>query len=626
MLIYNSYRKVIMEFSKQQQKAINHINGPALVLAVPGSGKTTVLLQRVYNLISQGVDPKSLLIMTFSKSQAIDMQVKFRRKYAISNVSFSTIHSFAYSIVRWKNKLDNKQISVIETSEKFNKYRVIESIYSQVNNSRISEDDLEEFFRVSGYIKNTLLSYQDYSKLYGKSIKNFETIYEKYELFKYQNNLIDFDDMLVMALRILQTSPEILKSLQDRFKYVQIDEGQDTSLVQYKIISLIAKPQNNLFIVADDDQSIYGFRGAEAKQLLDFKKTYPDAKIYLMEDNYRSTKYIVDMSKKLILHNKIRYDKNLVSANEVGDNIEIIKAKNTSIQAKYVLKEARELIKNGQNVAILYRNNLSAINLLNLLSDDDDFYIRDGKINFYSHFILNDLINILNFAKDPFDIKIFEQIYYKLNMYFKKDFVNQVKFMDPNQSVLDRLEECDGFNSFYVEKLDLLRYYLRKINNGKFYDSVSLIFRDLGYGDYLEEQARRLKTPIITYKRIIDSILNLSRGVNNLYEFQEKIKAIQSLQRSHSHDLSNLTLSTIHGSKGLEYDNVFMIDLIEDEFPSAFSLKAEESSGMLEEERRLFYVGMTRAKKKLKLITIKRLFDTKARPSMFIEEVIKKPL
>lgn len=613
-----------MEYSKQQKQAIKHIDGPALVLAVPGSGKTTVLLQRVYNLISNGIDPKSLLIMTFSKSQAIDMQIKFRKKYGNDSVSFSTIHSFAYSIVRWKKRLENKRVYLIESSNIYNKYKIVDSIYYQINNSKISEDDLEEYFRVSGYIKNTLLSYDDYKNLYGKTIKNFEKIYEKYELFKFQNNLIDFDDMLILALKTLQTSPDILKALQDRFKYIQIDEGQDTSLVQFKIISLIAKPQNNLFIVADDDQSIYGFRGAEAKQLLNFRKKYPDAKIYLMEDNFRSTKYIVEMSKKLILNNQIRYDKNLVSANSLGENISIINAKNTKIQSKYVINEARKCIKNGEDVAILYRNNLSAINLLNYLSDQDDFFIKDGKINFFNHFIINDMKNILDFSKAQNDLRSFEFIYYKLNMYLKKGFIHQIKIMDPHINILDRLEQCDGINRFYLEKIDLLRYYLDKINNSKFKDAINIIFRDLGYGEYLEEQSRRLKNPIITYKRIIDCIYNLSEDVDSLSEFEAKMNELLSLQRKHSSNLAPLTLSTIHGSKGLEYDNVFLIDLIEDEFPSAFSLKSESSSGMLEEERRLFYVGMTRAKKNLQLIIVKNLFDTKTKPSMFIKELIRK--
>lgn len=614
-----------MKYSKQQIKAINHLKGPALVLAVPGSGKTTVLLQRVYNLVSQGVDPKSLLIMTFSKSQAMDMKIKFKKKYGLTNISFSTIHSFAYSIVRWEKRLNNEEVKLIESSLEFNKYRIIDSLYYQINHSKISEDDLEEYFRVSGYIKNTLLSYQDYRKLYGKSIRNFEKIYEKYEIFKHQNKLIDFDDMLVLALRILQNTPPILKALQDRFQYIQIDEGQDTSLVQFKIISMVAKPHDNLFIVADDDQSIYGFRGAEAKKLLEFKDNYPTAQIYLMEDNYRSTKYIVEMSKKLIINNKIRYNKNLSSANELGENISIIKAKNSRIQAKYVLKEAKKLVDKNESVAILYRNNLSAINLLNYMDQDDDFYIKDGKINFYSHFIMRDLIKILNFSKDLYDINLFEKIYYKFNMYLKKDFVHQIKIMDPNMDLLERLEECDGVNKFYLEKIDLLRYYLDKINRSKFYDAINIIFRDLGYGDYLEEQARRLKHPIMTYKRIIDSILNISQGINTLSEFEQKLEELKSLQKNHSSNLSLLTFSTIHGSKGLEYDNVFMIDLIQDEFPSAFSMKKDSSTGMLEEERRLFYVGMTRAKKNLVLMTIKNLFDKKPKPSMFIEEIIKKP-
>lgn len=613
-----------MKYSKQQIQAINHKDGPALVLAVPGSGKTTVLLQRVYNLISSGIDPKSLLIMTFSKAQAVDMQVKFKKRYNLDNVSFSTIHSFAYAIVRRKASMDGKSINLIEGSKDYNKYRVLEAIYYQINQNRISEDDLDDFFRVSGYIKNTLLSYEDYKKLYGKSIKNFEKVYSAYENFKIDKDLIDFDDMLVLALRILKNNPDILKSLQDRFKYVQIDEGQDTSLVQLELISLIAKPNNNLFIVADDDQSIYAFRGAESKQLLNFKSVYPDAKIYLMEDNYRSTGHIVDMSGKLIINNKIRYDKNLVSANESGEKIEIIKAKNSTIQSKFVISETRKLLAKGQSVAILYRNNISAINILNLLDENEEFYIRDGKITFYRHFIIKDLIDILSFAYDIYDIKAFERIYYKLNMYFKKDFVEQLKLMDSNKDILTNLEELEGINSFYQEKIDLLAFYVEKIKLSKFEDQVMIIFSRLGYGQYLEEQSRRLKTPIINIKRIIDTILNISKGLKNLKEFEDKLRKIQEMQYNHSKNLSNLTLSTIHGSKGLEYDHVFIIDLIEGEFPSAFSLKAEDSTGMLEEERRLFYVAMTRAKKNLQLISIKNLYDIKPNPSMFINELIDK--
>lgn len=611
-----------MKYSEQQKQAINHTSGPALVLAVPGSGKTTVLLQRVYNLISNGVDPKSLLIMTFSKSQALDMEQKFREKYNNNQVAFSTIHSFAYGIVRQKASIDGVRVDLIESSNKYNKYRLVESLYYQINKKRISEDDLEEFFRVSGYIKNTLLSYSDYKKLYGRSIKNFEKIYEAYESFKQDKNLIDFDDMLILALRIVKDNPDILHALQRRFKYVQIDEGQDSSLVQLKLISLIAKPENNLFIVADDDQSIYAFRGAESRQLLGFKKIYPDAKIYLMEDNYRSTQHIVEMSSKLIVNNKIRYKKNLISANHVGEKIEIIKARTSAIQAKYVIKEAKELIKKGESVAILYRNNLSAINILNYLNDTDDFHIKDGKINFFSHFILKDLIDIMNFVKDPHDIKSFERIYYKLNMYLKKDFVEQIKFMDPSKDIIKRLEECDGINSFYTEKIDLLSYYMDKISNSSFSNGVKIVFEGLGYSDYLEENSRRINTPLITYKRIIDTIINISKECKTLFEFEQKLDQLRSMQRNHSSNLAKLSLSTIHGSKGLEYDNVFLIDLIDDEFPSSFALKSEVSSGMLEEERRLFYVGMTRAKKKLKLLSIKNLFDLKTSTSMFVREIV----
>ena len=590
------------------------------MLAVPGAGKTTVLLESVNSLRDSGVDPRSILAMTFSRNQALDMADRFSRKYGHRSVTFSTIHSFAYGIVRSYANKNNTKVNLIESSKEFNKYKLIERIFYDINKKPINDEELEEFFRISGFLKNTLQDYQTYSKKYPTSFRNFNLLYKHYEDFKKQHNLIDFDDMLLLALQIISTDKEILSYLQNQFKYIQIDEGQDTSLIQLKIIYMIAQPEDNIFIVADDDQSIYGFRGASPDELLNFKSVYPQAKIFLMENNYRSSKNIVDLSSKIINKNTIRYDKNLQSTKEERNKINLIRAKNTRIQTNYLVKEILDKGKD-KSVAVLYRNNISSINVINALAGKIDFYIKDGKFAFYDHFIIRDVINMINFSYDQTDINLFEKIYYKFNLYLKKDFINQIKIMDHNYNIVDRLEQCDGVYTFYQEKFELLRYYLNQLRYLDVDDAIKFIFSNIGYYEYLKEYARRSKTPILTYDRVIDTLINISRGCKTVKDLEDKFKELNSLQREASQAQSNITLSTIHGSKGLEYDNVYLIDLIDEEFPSSYSMDDKEDIGVLEEERRLFYVAVTRAKENLSLVTLKRLNNRKVEPSLFLKEL-----
>lgn len=609
-----------INFSDQQNLAINHIYGPALVLAVPGAGKTTVLLERIHKLIKENIDPKSILAMTFSKSQADDMKNRYKARYGASDINFSTIHSFTYGLVRLKAKKENKPIELIEASQKFNKYKIVTNIFTSINFRPITDEELEEFFRISGFLKNTLQNYDNYKKKYPTSIINFQKIYESYERFKKENNLIDFDDMLLYAYKILNNDSDIRQYVQNRFKYIQIDEGQDSSLIQLKIAELVAYPENNLFIVCDDDQSIYGFRGAEAKALLNFQHLYPQAKIYLMEDNFRSNKTILRLAQKLIENNTIRYKKNIIANKNDDENVNILIAKNSKSQAKGIIKRALALRKDGKSVAILYRNNISAINLINHLSDDDDFYIKDSKFAFYNNFIFYDLENIFKLAHNPCDIEAFEKIYYKLNMYFKKEFILEIKKMNSSWPIIKRLEACTNINKFYLEKIDLLSYYLDKIASRSFEKSIKLIFNELGYYDYLKELSKRKSVSIKSFDRIIDTIINISEGLKTYGHFRKKIDTLIYRQKSKSNIYKPLMLSTIHGSKGLEFDIVFLIDLVKDEFPSSFS-KNSNDKNILEEERRLFYVGMTRAKSQLNISYLKYLNSKNIDPSEFINEI-----
>lgn len=611
-----------MKFSKDQEKAINHVEGPSLVLAVPGSGKTTVLLARINKLINNGVNPSNILAMTFSKSQAMDMEQRYQKVYGQSGVKFSTIHSFAYGIVRSFSN-NSTQVDLIESSDKYNKYHVVRQIYGQVRKRKINDDQLDDFFRVSSFLKNTLMNYADYRKMYGPVFPKFEEIFNKYESFKNQRNLIDFDDMLLKALEILQTNKKVLDFLQERFQYVQVDEGQDTSYIQLKIISLVASKNNNLFIVADDDQSIYGFRGASSKQLLDFPSVYPDAKIYYMKDNYRSSKNITDLANKLIVNNKVRYKKSIIPTHDKGPTVSLNRVKSLSSQTDHVVEMAKKDLADGMNVAILYRNNISAIPYVNKLRDYLDFYIKDGKNTFFVHQIIQDISHTLNFAKDPNDLASFEKIFYKFNLYIRKDFINQVKMMDPHKSVLNNMKEADGINNFFLEKIQDLEFHLAKLSDMPFYKAVNYIVFSMDYYDYLKELARRSLSSMISYDRIIDTLLNISKDCKTLRDFQDKSKSLMALQKKNSLTPSDLTLSTIHGSKGLEYDSVYIIDLIEDEFPTSYASSQDEDLGILEEERRLFYVGITRAKKKLSLFYPDKLYLNQVNRSSFIEELLE---
>ncbi|QZO76936.1 ATP-dependent helicase [Helcococcus kunzii] len=609
-----------MKYSNSQLEAINHKEGPALVLAVPGSGKTTVLLARIHNLIKNGVNPNNILAMTFSKSQAIDMEKRYLDIYGTNGVKFSTIHSFAYGIVRSFSNHSHK-IQLIESSEQYNKYSVVKQIFYQIRHKRMTDEQLESFFRVSSFLKNTLMDYNDYKKMYSSVFREFEKVYNMYENFKSQRNLIDFDDMLVEALNILQNNIEARRFLQNKFNYIQIDEGQDTSYVQLKIISLVAMPKNNLFIVADDDQSIYGFRGASSKQLLNFPANYPDAKVYYMQDNFRSTKNIARLSNKLIKNNKQRYSKSIKSIKEDGNIIELNAAKNTRLQTEHVIEQAKKHINNNQTVAILYRNNISAINIIEKL-DDIDFYIKDGQFAFYSHQIIQDIINIYHFSKDTYDIKLFEKIFYKLNLFIRRDFIEQIKFMNQNEDVIERLKQCEGVNNFFLEKIYLLSYLMDKLSQLDFYDAILYVINHMDYYEYLKEYARRSSSSMISIDRTIDTLINISKDVKTVKEFENKILLLKERQKKHSNKQQLLTLSTIHGAKGLEFDNVYIIDLVENEFPSMQAESADEELGVLEEERRLFYVGMTRAKQNLSLIYPKKLYTNPVEKSSFIDEII----
>lgn len=613
-----------MNFTNEQIDAINHFKGPALVLAVPGSGKTTVILNRIINLIeNHDVLPKNILSITFSKSQGMDMERRFLKSFPKlkGQITFKTIHAFCYEIVKNYMKIKNIKKTLIEGDEKINKSTLLKRYFFSMYEQKLLDDIIKDFFSLYDFTKNKMIDFEDYVRK-NKFISNrllLLKLYKAYENLKLEYNFIDFNDLLYLANKYISEDKNLLSSIKKRYKFFSVDEAQDTSMLQFEIIKKIVYPENNLFVVADDDQSIYSFRGAEPKNLLEFKKFYKDSKIFIMNHNFRSTKNIIEISNKLISKNKNRYQKNPICTCSENSKIMLFKVKNAHIQMRKLLELIKQL-KKDESVGILYRNNISSIYVANyFLENDVDFFVKENGFDFYLNKILLDINNILQFSQDQTNLEVFKRIYFKLNAYIKKDFISKLKYKSYDENILDALLDLDDLNSFYLKKFNALRNNFKMLKKLSMKYKIDFIVNELGYGEYLEnyDEIQKLNSNLM-----IDILKYISSNLNSYDDFLQRLKDIKEKLKDANKSSSNISISTIHSAKGLEYDHVFLLDLVDGEFPQKNILNAMDSS-LLEEERRLFYVAMTRAKKTLTLFTIKTRNEKEVDTSIFYEELKK---
>ena len=601
-----------MKFTSKQLQAAKHLDGPLLVLAIPGSGKTTMLLERI-KFLSEHIDSSKILNLTFSRIQANDMKKRFDSK----DSNFMTIHAFCYLIIRNYLKKYNRQVNLIEDEKIYNKFNLVGEIYKSINNKKMSKEDLNLFFQKVSFMKNSLL---DISYLEKVEISNAEKIYLEYEKIKKQKHLLDFDDMQVYALELLNDE-SLLRSIKNKYKYFQLDEGQDTSLLQFKILEKIVMPENNLLVVADDDQSIYSFRASNPTYLLNFTKIYKDAKIMTLDTNYRSGKEIIKLASTFIQQNKNRYKKDFKVNRKNPSQIKIKSFKNFSKEYAYIL----ENIDINENTGILFRNNISAISLISyLLENNIDFSINSKIMDFFESKIFLDMVSIINFSSDFNDVEIFSEIYYKISSYLSKDDIEKLMYKPVNENIFDFFENSDieDFKKDALFNIEKKLNHLRKLDIDK---KISFIYQSLSYKDYIDMLSRKYKEETANKDIYIESLKYFTKSFKNLDQVYEKIKIIEKKSKSLSEN--NLKLSTIHSSKGLEYDTVFVIDLIKNEFP--IILDEENYFERLEEERRIFYVAITRAKNSLHLLSLKNRNKKKVEPSIFYknsQEIIKNSL
>lgn len=594
-----------MKISIQQKNAIEHNEGPALVLAVPGSGKTTVLLNRIVYLNNTfKIKDNQILNLTFSKTQALDMKSRFYRLNTSLKPNFSTIHAFCYSIIRFYAKEMKLNFRLIEGSHEFNKYALVNRISAQSHNRYLGKEDLDTFFTNYSYVKNNLLGYDFQNNNY------FEEIANEYDAFKEANHFIDFDDMLSFAYKILLSEEKVLNSVRRFYKYIQLDEGQDASLIQFKILEEIAKPKNNLFIVADDDQSIYGFRGANPKYLLDIQNIYPDINMMYLNVNYRSSNDIVRLSDFLIQKNKNRYLKDVKSNSNQNLPITLAKVKNLHVQNKYILDYIKDM-KDGETLGILFRNNINAISIINFFEKNNVKYTK--RLNFKADIlneILRDLIDIVDLSMDKNNMDAFKRIYYKLNLYLRKDYVYSI-IPDSSEGIIKTIILDYSLPDYQKKIMVEFSNSLNRMKKLNLKGKLEEIFFNTGYLEYLKRHYENFSLDLVQ-----EILLNLSGNYEDLHEVKSFIENINSKSLINPTSENPIYVSTVHQSKGLEYDHVIITDLVDGEFP-IYDERVVDS----EEERRLFYVAITRAKKHLSLLVPKKRMHKKVNPSVFIREI-----
>lgn len=608
-----------MAFNEAQITAVDHFKGPMLVLAGPGSGKTTVITYRAKKLIEEyGVSPSNMLVITFTKKAAVEMQQRFNKLMGSKRytVTFGTFHAVFFKILKYAY---NYNTANILREEK--KTDIIKEI---INYLRLEIDDENDF--ISGIISEISLVKGDmldinhyYSKNCSESI--FKDIYSRYNDRLIRSNLIDFDDMLIMCYELLTKRPDILKLWQDKFRYILIDEFQDISRVQYEVMKLLALPENNLFIVGDDDQSIYRFRGARPEIMQNLPNDYKNLKKVLLDTNYRSNENIVEASMKLINNNRLRYKKSFKCNRSAKADIEISEFKNQIEECNYIVSAINKKLREEhtyKDIAVLYRTNTNPRFLVEKLMEYNiPFKMKDVIPNIYNHFLSRDILSYIKIAMGDDSRKEFLSIINR-----PKRYISREAFSTPIVD-LDNLREFYEDKGYVIDRINRLEYDIMMLEKMTPYAAVCYIRKGIGYDEFVEEYASMRRINPEELYDILDELEDSARGYKtykawfkHIEEYTEEIKK-QSQNRMEIEEA--VELSTIHSAKGLEYKSVFIMDANEGITPYKKSVLDAD----IEEERRLFYVAMTRAKDYLHILYLKERYGKEVRVSRFIEEIRK---
>ena len=615
-----------MKLNRGQDEAIKHGNGPCMVLAPPGSGKTLIVTERTRYLIEESeVRPDQILVITFTRYAAREMKERFERLTAGKNypVTFGTFHSIFYGILKCaygigaNNLMSEKESSVL-----------LQEVLDQtdIESTPEVEDEEElvrELLREVGMVKNGLCHLKDFHSKY-LTQDEFAEVFRSYEHQKKELKKFDFDDMLVQCYALFRKKPEILQGWQKRFQYILIDEFQDINRVQYEVIRMLAAPRYNLFVVGDDDQSIYGFRGAKPELMLYMKQEFPSLRTISLTVNYRSTEFITGAAARVILHNDTRFYKRVQSFRGRGQNVHVQEVLDEQEEAQYVTEEIQKKLDQGikpGEIVVLFRAAVQARMISEILSEHRiPFEMRDYVTNFYRHFIVKDMMAYLQLAAGKRDRSLFLTICNRPLRYLARNSMEnrQVNFEDLRKFYCDKDWMLDIIDQFDVD--------VRMMKNMAPYAAIQYIRKKIGYDDFLKEYAEKHQ---ISWKKLMDVMAELEERSKNFKSYDEweihiakytqELEEQQAKARKIKGERENkVQLMTIHSAKGLEFEDVFVIHANEGEIPHQKAEKKDE----IEEERRLFYVALTRAKNNLCISYITQKNGNSIKPSRFVEELL----
>ena len=612
-----------VKLNQQQKEAVQSTKGPVLLLAVPGSGKTTVLVTRLgYMIYCKNIPPESILTVTYTVAATKDMSERFAVRFGedmAKRLEFRTINGICARIIQYYGRRIGKTPFELVKDEKATMGMLIR-ICQDHGMGYPTESDLKNVRTLITYIKNMMLNEEELQKLEEESDIRIAGIYREYCRQMREQKLMDYDDQMLYAYNILRKDLGVLAYFQNRYPYICVDEAQDTSKIQHAIIALLAAGTGNLFMVGDEDQSIYGFRAAYPEALLSFEKKHPGAKVLLMEENFRSNAKIVEAADKFIQKNTLRHEKHMRAAREAGADIREISLKSRKAQYVYLMKAAQECTTEMAGMsgseehrgradasvtetAVLYRDNECAIPLIDLLERKNIPYrMRNADLSFFTHRTVLDVQNIIRFAMDPKDTELFMQIYYRLKLFFnKKDALRYAQIsQEKDMEVLDAALKYGNLEKYQEDNIRNLKRQMVRILNMPGDEAVNQILTYMGYQDYLKKMgmnANKLETVKLIGSRV--------ESPEKLLERLEELRTI--IQEKVSDKDCPFILSTMHASKGLEYDTVYLLDVMDGILPEKVLTNprtaSKEELETYEEERRLFYVGVTRAKNQLNVFT-----------------------
>lgn len=626
-----------VKLNQQQKEAVQSTKGPVLLLAVPGSGKTTVLVTRLgYMIYCKNIPPESILTVTYTVAATKDMSERFAVRFGedmAKRLEFRTINGICARIIQYYGRRIGKTPFELVKDEKATTGMLIR-ICQDHGMGYPTESDLKNVRTLITYIKNMMLNEEELQKLEEESDIRIAGIYREYCRQMREQKLMDYDDQMLYAYNMLRKDPGVLAYFQNRYPYICVDEAQDTSKIQHAIIALLAAGTGNLFMVGDEDQSIYGFRAAYPEALLSFEKKHPGAKVLLMEENFRSNAKIVEAADKFIQKNTLRHEKHMRAAREAGADIWEISLKSRKAQYVYLMKAAQECTTGMAGMsgseehrgradasvtetAVLYRDNECAIPLIDLLERKNIPYrMRNADLSFFTHRTVLDVQNIIRFAMDPKDTELFMQIYYRLKLFFnKKDALRYAQIsQEKDMEVLDAALKYGNLEKYQEDNIRNLKRQMVRILNMPGDEAVNQILTYMGYQDYLKKMGMNVNK--------LETVKLIGSRVESPEKLLERLEELRTIiQEKVSDKDCPFILSTMHASKGLEYDTVYLLDVMDGILPEKVLANprtaSKEELETYEEERRLFYVGVTRAKNQLNVFTTNK-------PSKFCSELLGK--